>query len=138
LLLRRRVVPVYFIWSMQSDEILHYGQLLHDYLAWVRQTTKDRTFYIEFDLLRERVAALQRKRSGIELAYTEEELCEFLEDEAELASVPDRSKEVKRARRHFEIRCPYCEHRLSLYTSNLGRKRKCPRCSGEFTLRESR
>jgi hypothetical protein len=136
LLLRRRVVPVYFIWSMQSYEILLYGQLLRDYLAWVRQSTKDHTFYIEFDLLRERVAALQKKRSGLEPAYTEEELREFLEDEAEMASGADPHKGAKRGRRRFQARCPHCEQRLSIYTSNLGRKRKCPRCSGEFTLRE--
>src|SRR5262245_17704919 len=131
LLLRRRVVPVYYIRSMQSDEILFYGQLLRDYLAWVRQSTKDPTFYIEFDLLRERVAALQKKRSGLEPAYTEEELREFLEDEADLASGADPRKASKRGRRHIQARCPHCEQRLSIYTSNLGRKRKCPRCSGE-------
>jgi hypothetical protein len=43
------------IWSMLSDEILHYGQLLRDYLAWVRQSTNDPTFYIDFDLLSERL-----------------------------------------------------------------------------------
>jgi hypothetical protein len=72
LLLRRRVVPAYFIWSMQSYEILFYWQALRDYLAWVRQSTNDHTFYMEYDLLRNRVAALQRKMSGLEPVNTED------------------------------------------------------------------
>jgi hypothetical protein len=42
LLLRRGVVPRYYIWSMLSDDIFYYWQLLHDYLNWVRQTTKNK------------------------------------------------------------------------------------------------
>jgi hypothetical protein len=136
MLLRRKVVPVYYIWTMQSYEILFYGQLLRDYIAWVRQSTKDHTFYIEFDLLRDRVAALQKKRSGLEPVYTEDELREFLDDEADVAAGADHKKS-KRERRLFQVRCPHCEQRLSVTTSNLGRTRKCPRCSGEFTLEQT-
>jgi hypothetical protein len=136
LLLRRKIVPVYFMWSMQSDEILFYGQLLRDYLAWVRQTTKDQTLYIEFDLLRERVAALQKKRSGFEPVYTEDALREFLEGEAEVAAGAD-DKKPKGGRRLVQVSCPHCEQRLSVYTANLARPQKCPRCSGEFTLQQS-
>jgi hypothetical protein len=96
LLLRRRVVPAYLVWSMQSYEILFYWQALREYLAWVRESTKDPTFYIEFDLLRKRVAALQKKRSGLEPAYTDDELREFLEAEAKEA---DGAATPKRPRR---------------------------------------
>jgi hypothetical protein len=137
LLLRRNVVPVYFIWSMLSDEILHYGQLLRDYLAWVRQSTNDPTFYIEFDLLRERVAALQKKKSGLEPAYTEDELREFLEDEAQTASGADSQKGPKPRRRRIQTQCPHCKKNLTVYLTNLARKRKCPHCSGEYTLQQA-
>jgi hypothetical protein len=134
LLLRRRVVPVYFIWSMQSYEILFYGQLLRDYLVWVRQTTKDRTFFEEFDLLRSRVAALQKKRSGLEPVYTEDELREFLEDEAKAESgAPKRHRPGRAA---FRVSCPHCRRRLTISTSHPERPHKCPHCSGEFTLRQ--
>jgi hypothetical protein len=95
LLLRRRIVPAYIIWSMQSYEVFFYWQLLRDYLDWVRQVTKDRTFYMEFDLLRNRLAALQKKRSGLEPVYTDDELREFLEGEAKLtegAAAPKRPR----------------------------------------------
>jgi hypothetical protein len=137
LLLRRRVVPVYFIWSMQSVEILFYGQLLRNYLSWVRQTSKDQTFYIEFDLLRDRVAALQKKKSGLEPAYTDDELREFLEDEALPPSSAGSTVGSKSGRRHFIILCPHCHKQLSLIASSLDRKRRCPYCSGEFTLQQT-
>src|SRR5262249_45589824 len=66
LLLRRKIVPIYFIWSMLSYDIFHYWQLLHDYLAWVRQSTNNNTYYEDFDLVRNRLAALERKRTGLE------------------------------------------------------------------------
>ncbi len=135
LLLRRRVVPTYFIWSMQSYEILFYWQLLRDYLAWVRRSTGDDTFYIEFDLLRKRVAALQKKRSGLEPVNSEDELREFLEGEAEAEAGPP--KGPRRRKVPFQARCPHCQLRLSVRTSHPERARKCPRCSGEFTVKQA-
>jgi hypothetical protein len=95
LLLRRRIVPAYFLWSMQADEVFYYWQLLRDYLAWVRQTTRNQTYYEEFDLLRKHLAALERKRAGFEPVFTEDELREFLEGEAKLtepAAAPKRAR----------------------------------------------
>jgi hypothetical protein len=133
LLLRRRVVPAYFIWSMQSEEILYYWQLLRDYLAWVRQYTKDQTFFIEFDLLRNRVAALQKKRSGLEPVYTEEELREFLEGEAGLA---DSTAAPKRPGRRITVLCPHCRRPLGIRAADAGRTVKCPSCSGTFAMHQ--
>ena len=55
-------VPVNAI-DVNANEITLYGQLLHDYLAWVRRSSADPTFYEDFDLLRSRIAALRKKRS---------------------------------------------------------------------------
>jgi hypothetical protein len=85
LLLRRRVVPPYFVWSMLCDHISHYWQALREYVLWLRQSTKDQTIYEDFEFLSSRVAALQRKRTGLEVAYSEEELRAFLEDEVAMA-----------------------------------------------------
>jgi hypothetical protein len=131
LLLRRRVVPAYFVWSMQSDEILYYGQLLRDYLAWVRQSTKDQTIYVEFDLLRQRVAALQKRRSGLEPVYPKEELREFLEAEAKMA---DGATAPKRPGPRLRVACPHCSGPLAIRTADVARTLKCPTCSGTFTL----
>jgi hypothetical protein len=125
LLLRRRVVPVYYVWSMQGYEILFYGQLLRDYLAWVRQSTKDHTFYIEFDLLRARVAALQKKRSGLEPAYTEEAVREFLEAEAKMA---DGAATARKHRRMIRFPCPNCKFGLSAPVEKSGQESRCPKC----------
>jgi hypothetical protein len=81
LLFRRRVVPIYFVSSMLSDDMLNYSQLLHDYLAWVRQSTNNDTYYEDFDSVRNRLAALQRKRTGLEAVRSESDLRKFLEDE---------------------------------------------------------
>jgi hypothetical protein len=129
--LRRRVVPVYYIWSMQGDEILFYWQLLRDYLAWVRQSARDHTYYIEFDWLRERVAALQKKRSGLEPVYTEDELREFLEDEAKLA---EGAPAPKKPGRRSVVACPHCRQRVAIRPADAASAFKCPACSGTFTL----
>src|SRR5262249_52478902 len=93
LLLRRRVVPAYFIWSMLSDLILKYGQPLSAYVGWVRQSTNNATYYEDFELLRNRMAALHKKRTGLEAMYSDGVLREFLDDEAKLAPAGDSWKD---------------------------------------------
>jgi hypothetical protein len=85
-LLRRNIIPRYFVWSMQGDDIFHYWQPLRDYVNWVREVTKDKTIYEDFDYLRHRIAELQKKRSGLEPIYPETEIREYLKGEAEQAS----------------------------------------------------
>jgi hypothetical protein len=86
LLVRRKIVPSYFLWSMLGDYICHYWQALRDYLKWVREISKDNTYYTDFDLLRKRIAELQRKHSGYEPVYPDSDIREFLEAEAEQSS----------------------------------------------------
>jgi hypothetical protein len=78
LLLRRRVVPPYFIWSMLSDLILKYGQPLSAYVGWLRQSTNNATYYQDFEPLRNRMAALHKKRTGLVAMYSDSDLREFL------------------------------------------------------------
>jgi hypothetical protein len=133
LLLRRRVVPVYFIWSMLSDYILLYAHVLRDYVAWIRQSTKDQTLYMEFDLLRDRIAALQKKRSGLEPAFTDDELREFLEDEAKLI---DETAIPRRPGRRLGVVCPHCRNPLGIRPADVGKTLRCPTCKGTFTLQQ--
>jgi hypothetical protein len=126
LLLRRRVVPVYYLWSMLSDDITYYGQLLHDYLAWVRRSTGDPTFYEDFDLLRSRIAALQKKRTGVAKVYPEDELREFLEDEAAMAVG---STTARKHRRIIRFLCPACKFGLRAPTDKSGAASRCPKCA---------
>jgi hypothetical protein len=125
LLLRRRVVPAYYLWSMLGDDIDHYGQLLHDYLAWVRRSSADPTFYEDFDLLRSRIAALGKKRTGVAKAYPEDDLREFLEHEAERA---DGSTTAKKHRRKIRFPCPNCKFGLSAPAEKSGQESRCPKC----------
>jgi hypothetical protein len=132
LLLRRRIVPAYFIWSMLGDPILYYGQLLEGYLAWVRSSTKDDDYYTDFDLLRKRLAALARKRSGLETVYSEGALREFLEVEAKLGD----GASPQKPRRRLSVACPHCKHPLAVSQAEAGSPFKCPACAGTFTLRQ--
>jgi len=125
LLLRRRVVPVYYVWSMLADDITLYGQLLHDYLAWVRRSTADPTFYEDFDLLRSRIAALMKKRTGVARVYPEDDLRKFLEDEAAIA---DGSATARKHRRMIRFPCPACKFDLSAPTDKSGAESRCPKC----------
>jgi len=95
LLVRRNIVPRYFVWSMLSDDILHYWQALRDYLKWLRESTKDNTFYTDFDLLRNRIAELQRQQSGLEPVYPDSDLRDYLESETQAAG----GSATKRTRR---------------------------------------
>jgi hypothetical protein len=76
-------------------------------------------------LLRERVAALQKKKSGLEPADTEEEVREFLEDEAEMA---DGSTTARKHRRKIRFPCPHCKFSLSAPAEKSGQESRCPKC----------
>jgi hypothetical protein len=141
LLFRRRVVPLYFIWSMLSDDIFNYWQLLHDYLAWVRQSTNNNTYYEDFDLVRNRLAALQRKRTGLEAVRSESDLREFLEDEVKLApasdpekEIPKQTAEVPREDAVIRFACPSCSSPLSAPRACKGRVSKCRNCGHSVTV----
>ncbi len=125
LLLRRRVVPVYYLWSMLADDITYYGQLLHDYLAWVRRSSGDSTFYEDFDLLYSRIAALQKKRTGVAKVYPEDDLREFLDGEAAMA---DGTTTARKRRRMIRFPCPACKFDLSAPTEKSGAESRCPKC----------
>ena len=125
LLLRRRVVPVYYLWSMLADDITYYGQLLHDYLAWVRRSSADPTFYEDFDLLYSRIAALQKKRTGVAKVYPEDDLREFLDGEAAMA---DGTTTARKRRRMIRFPCPACKFDLSAPTEKSGAESRCPKC----------
>jgi hypothetical protein len=132
-LLRRRVAPVYLIWSMLADYVLHYWPLLRDYLTWVRETTRNQTYYEDFDFLRNRLAALEKKRTGVEPAYPEDDLREFLEGESKMA---DGDGTPTRPGRRLRVVCPHCRHPLAVRAANAGGTLKCPTCSGTFNLQK--
>jgi hypothetical protein len=131
LLLRRRVVPVYFVWSMLADDVLDYWPLLRDYLTWVRQSTKNQTYYEDFDFLWKRIAALEKKRTGVEPAYPEDDLREFLVGESKMA---DGAATPARPGRRLGVVCPHCRHPLAIRPADAAGPLKCPTCSGTFTL----
>jgi hypothetical protein len=131
LLLRRRIVPAYFLWSMLGEHILCYGQLLRNYLVWVRQSTKNPTYYEDFDSLINCLAALEKKRTGLEEIRREGELHEFLEAEAKMA---DSAAVPKRPGRRLAVACPHCRHPLAIRSADAAGALKCPACSGTFTL----
>jgi hypothetical protein len=132
-LLRRQVVPLYYIWSMLADDVFPWWQLLRDYLIWVRRTTRNDTYYEEFDLLRNRLAALEKKRTGVEPVWPEDDLRKFLEDEAKLAAG---AEAPKRPGRRLGVACPHCRHPLAIRAADVARTLKCPSCSGSFTLKQ--
>jgi hypothetical protein len=86
--------------------------------------------------------ACQQARAGGMLAPrrgrrdSEEELREFLEDEAKLEDGVGLPRRPRRGKVPFQVRCPHCELRLAVHTSHPERARKCPRCSGEFTVKQ--
>jgi hypothetical protein len=133
LLLRRRIVPAYFLWSMLADDVFNYWQALRDYLVWVRRTTRNETYYEDFDLLRNCLAALEKKRTGVEALRPDTELREFLEDETKLAAG---AEAPKRPGRRLGVACPHCRHPVAIRAADLARTLKCPGCGGSFTLKQ--
>jgi hypothetical protein len=141
LLFRRRVVPLYFIWSMLSHDIFNYWQMLHDYLVWLRQSTNNNTYYEDFDLVRNRLAALERKRTGLEAVRSESDLRKFLEDEVKAApaselgkEIPKQTTEVPREDAVLRFACPSCGSAVSAPKACSGRVSKCRNCGKPVTV----
>src|SRR5262249_4692303 len=105
LLLRRRVVPAEFVWSMLGDYVLMYWQVLRDYVTWVRRSTDNPTYYEDFEFLNKRIAALEKKRRRVEPVNSEDELREFLEEEVEAEAGPPTG--LRRRKVHYQVRCPH-------------------------------
>jgi hypothetical protein len=141
LLLRRRVVPADFMWSMLSDLILKYGQPLTAYVGWLRQSTNNATYYEDFELLRNRMAALYKNTTGLEAMYSEGDLREFLEDEAKLAPAGDSGKDGPKSSNSppgkdtvVRFACPSCGSALSAPPACAGRVSKCRNCGRSVTV----
>jgi hypothetical protein len=122
LLFRRRVVPIY-------------------YVAWLRQSTNNNTYYEDFDLVRNRLAALERKRTGLEAVHSESKLREFLEDEVRAApasepgkEMPKQTDEVPREDGVIRFACPSCRSSLSAPKACRGRVSKCRNCGKPATV----
>src|SRR5262249_10998598 len=92
----------------------------------------DNTYYEDFDLVRNRLAALERKRTGLEAVHSESKLREFLEDEVKAApasepgkEMPKQTDEVPREDEVIRFACPSCRSSLSAPKACRGRVSKC-------------
>jgi hypothetical protein len=75
--------------------------------------------------LRSRIAALQKKRTGVAKVHPEDDLREFLEDEAGMA---EGAATARKHRRMIRSPCPACEFGLSAPASKSGAENRCPKC----------
>ena len=135
LLFHRRLVPIYYVWSILGDDIDHYAQLLRDYLAWLRRSTNDNTYYEDFDLLCAALAALGKKRTGVVKVHSEDDLRTYLEDEVKAAPasepekvIPKQTAEVPREDGVISFPCPSCRSPSSAPRACKGRVSKCRKC----------
>jgi hypothetical protein len=126
---------------MLSHDIFHYWQPLHDYLVWVRQSTNNNTYYEDFDLVRDRLAALERKRTGLEAVYSESDLRKFLEAEVKAAPASEPEKEMPKQTAEVphedgvtRSACPSCRSSLSAPKACSGRVSKCRNCGKPVTV----
>jgi hypothetical protein len=80
ILLRKGLVLDELIWDMEGYYILRYWQLSKKYIDWLRNKEKDETFYMDFDLLYNRILKIEKKRRK-KFQITPEGIKEFLEEE---------------------------------------------------------
>ena len=85
LLLRKGHVLGELVWVMQSYYILRYWKILNEYIEWLRETQKDRTFYTEFENLHMKMVEIEKKkRKKQEIQLSNQKLKEFLVEEISL------------------------------------------------------
>lgn len=85
LLLRHKVVDEELIWQTFSYWVRNYWILTESYITRMRNETKDKTFYTEFEYLSARMTELEKKKRKTS-EIKEEELRKFIEEENNLSS----------------------------------------------------
>lgn len=81
LLLRKKIVPEYFIWTTCCYYVLRYWEITKKYINWVRKEKNDPTYYSEFEYLYKRMLKLEQKNTKKKVEFTQIELQEFLDEE---------------------------------------------------------
>jgi ribosomal-protein-alanine N-acetyltransferase len=83
ILLRREIVPDYFVWATSAYYVLRYWQATKDYVALVRKRDSDPTLYEDFEYLNGRMRMYEENRLGRELVLSVAEVNRFLVEELE-------------------------------------------------------
>jgi len=81
LLLRKKLVSEYFVWTMNCYHVIHYWVVLTDYINWVREDRGDPTYYCEFEYLYKKMLKFEKKMTKKKIEFTSDDLREFLEEE---------------------------------------------------------
>ena len=82
LLLKEKITPEFFTWTMFSDYTIDYWTSLSSYVADLRVGSKDDTYYSEFEYLYKRMVRFEKKmRKTKEIKLTEQDRRSFLERE---------------------------------------------------------
>jgi [ribosomal protein S18]-alanine N-acetyltransferase len=82
LIIKSRLAPPYFMWTMNCYYVLRYWHGLHNYITWARAQWEDRTLYADFEYLYRAVSKVERRETGrAKIEFTQEEIREFLQEE---------------------------------------------------------
>lgn len=81
LLLKRKAIPIVYIWSTYSYWVLRYYPLLKDYVMWLREQDDDPTYYEDFEHLHGRTLMFEEKKRRRKIEITREQLHDFIEEE---------------------------------------------------------
>lgn len=84
LLLKKKVIPIEYIWSSYSYRVLRYYPLLKDYVVWLRELDDDPTYYEDFEQLYGRMLMFEEKKRRRKIEMTEEHLHDFVKEEMEV------------------------------------------------------
>jgi ribosomal-protein-alanine N-acetyltransferase len=85
LLLEKRLVPLYIVWSSSCYYILLYWNILSDYIYWVRKTRNDQTYFCCFEYLHKRIMKYEKTATKKrEIEYKKRDLLAFLLEEMTL------------------------------------------------------
>jgi hypothetical protein len=82
LLLRKKVIPIEFVWSSFCYWILRYNGLLKGYIDWARG--EDPTYYDQFEYLAEKTLKFEEKKRHKKIKITSKQLQEFIHEEMRL------------------------------------------------------
>ena len=82
LMLRNNLASEYLIWTSNCYYVLRYWELLKEYIDWVRKEKNDLTYHSDFEYLHKKMLKFEKRATKKKkIAFTQDELREFLEEE---------------------------------------------------------
>lgn len=84
LLVRKKIIPLEFVWSAYFYWITNYWMALQNYVEWYRKNNEEPTYYCELEYLYFEVTRFEERTRHKRVKITPNQFADFAEEEANL------------------------------------------------------